>query len=166
MCRITYNNIIQSSHIIMKRGIIGAIIGGIAFVGLLTALLVATGIFIDRGDSNYVGPLPLVFTEERYKVGSPIFFSVRGILDAENGNLVFVTPKNEIYTTIPYDGNVKESFNQYFRIAFTKSSICSIEDIVGVWTVYFNGTHARQPVMFEIINELEVGASERYQSQC
>ena len=148
----------------MKRGVIGAIAGGIAFVGLLAALIVATGVFIDRGDSNYVGPLPLVFTKEQYVVGDIIFFSVRGILDAENGSLVFVTPKNEIHTTIPYDGSAKRSFNHYFRIGLAEDDVCSVEDIVGVWTVYFDGTHARQPVTFEIIDELK--GTEIKQSQC
>ena len=150
----------------MKRGVIGAVAGGIAFVGLLAALIVATGVFIERGDSNYTEPLPLVFTKEQYKVGNLIFFSVKGILDTESGDLLFVTPKNEIYTTIPYDGSVKNSFNQYFRISLSNNNICSVEDIVGIWTVYFNGTHARQPVIFEVLDELEVGESERYQTQC
>ncbi|MBI5860537.1 MAG: hypothetical protein HZB73_07715 [Nitrosarchaeum sp.] len=66
--------------------------------------------------------------------------------------------------SIPFDGMKKSGFNQYFKPSISKARhICSTDDIIGEWTIVFQGTEY-QPLKFRILNDTiptEIGNFER-----
>jgi hypothetical protein len=103
-------------------------------------------------DWNRSGPFAI--NEMEYKIGDNIFLAVEGLMRHDIGNIVFVLPNSTTkYITIPFDGTEKSGFNQYFRPALSKNrGICSMNDIVGEWTVVFQGTNYKS-IKFIIRNE-------------
>ena len=47
-----------------------------------------------------------------------------------------------VYLTIPFDGSEKSAFNYYVEPQISKiNGLCSIDDIIGKWSVVFRGTN-------------------------
>ena len=78
---------------------------------------------------------------------------------------MFVLPNGTTkYMVIPFDGTEKSGFNQYFKPSLSKGrGICSVNDIIGEWTVVFQGTNYKS-IKFTIRNETipsEIGIFEK-----
>ena len=75
----------------------------------------------------------------------------------EAGNILIVRPNGDIWTTIPFNGTLKNTFNYYFKPDTSKAlKIYGPEDLVGTWKVIFQGL-TYEPLSFEIINEFIPG---------
>jgi hypothetical protein len=47
-----------------------------------------------------------------------------------------------VWDSIPFDGAIKSNFNFYFEPKIEKYSVfCSIDDIMGKWSLIFRGTN-------------------------
>jgi hypothetical protein len=149
---------------------------GIGLVAALTIAVVATIIFggpIDISpkkesefkDWNRSGPFAI--NKDEYKIGENIFIAVEGLTPSDVGNAVFVLPNGTTkYISIPFDGSQKSGFNQYFKPAISKSRhICSVDDIIGNWTVVFQGTQYK-PLKFKILNDTIPTEQGNFQRVC
>lgn len=116
-------------------------------------------------DWNRSGPFAI--NKPEYKVGDNVFFAVRDLTFNDIGNAVFVLPNGTTkYISIPFDGTQKSGFNQYFKPSISKArSICSVSDIIGEWTIIFQGTEY-QPLKFRILNETIPSEIGNFQQVC
>jgi len=96
---------------------------------------------------------PFTILKYEYKLGERVFLVVDGLQENEKGNIKIFTPEDRLFLKIPFDGFGKSSFNQYFKPDTAKSGVaCDPEELVGIWTVVFEGV-SYQPIKFEFINE-------------
>jgi hypothetical protein len=88
----------------------------------------------------------------------------------EKGQAAFLRPLNDthysVYQTVPFDGAKKNAFNYYIQPQLSKTrGLCTMDDIVGVWTVVFRGTDYKN-LKFEITDEILPGDENSYQPVC
>jgi len=109
----------------------------------------------------YSGPFGI--DKKSYLIGNNIFVTVHGLEPYEKGRILFVRPDNIIYRILTFDGSDKSDFNHYFTPYLTvESSTCTVDDIIGNWTISFEGTQY-EPITFEIRNEyLSEGEEQRF----
>ncbi len=113
---------------------------------------------------------PFQIDREQYLLGELVLLriGVQNELEPnDKGNIIFLQPSNgthqTVYITIPFDGSDKISFNQYFKPALSKArGICSIDDLLGNWTVVFQNTTYNN-LKFEIVDRYIPGEEENYE---
>lgn len=136
---------------------------GISVIAAIVIVLVSVILFVEPIDvvtpqenpfSTWHSSGPFAIDKKEYKIGENIFIAVGGLAPHDKGNMVFVMPNGTTkYITIPFDGSEKSGFNQYFKPAVSKfRKICSTNDLVGNWTVVFQGTNYRQ-LEFKVLNQ-------------
>ena len=113
---------------------------------------------------------PFQIDRSKYVVGEKIFLVIGGLGQQEKGQVAFLRPLNDthykVYQTIPFDGAKKNAFNYYIQPQLSKvAGICSIDDIVGQWTVVFRGTDYAN-LKFEITEQVLPGDEDNYQPVC
>ena len=113
---------------------------------------------------------PFQIDRSKYIVGEKIFLVIGGLESQEKGQVAFLRPLNDthnkVYQTVPFDGTKKNAFNYYIQPQISKvARICSIDDIVGDWTVVFRGTNYAN-LDFEITDKILPGDEDNYQSVC
>jgi len=109
---------------------------------------------------------PFQIDRSKYVLGEKIFLIIGGLEYQEKGQIAFLRPLNDthysVYQTIPFDGAKKSVFNYYIQPQLSKTrGLCSIDDIVGNWTVVFRGTNYTN-IKFEITDEILPGEEESY----
>jgi len=113
---------------------------------------------------------PFQIDRSKYVVGEKIFLVIGGLEQQEKGQVAFLRPLNDthnkVYQTIPFDGAKKNAFNYYIQPQLSKvAGICSIDDIIGQWTVVFRGTDYAN-LKFEITEQILPGDEDNYQPVC
>ncbi|CAE6487147.1 hypothetical protein [Candidatus Nitrosotenuis uzonensis] len=110
---------------------------------------------------------PFAIDKKEYKIGENIFIAVEGLRPYDKGNMVFVMPNGTTkYITIPFNGEEKSGFNQYFKPAISKfRKICSTNDLVGDWTVVFQGTNYKE-LHFTMLNETLDSSAPHFERVC
>jgi hypothetical protein len=108
---------------------------------------------------------PFAINKFEYRIGDSIFITVNGLTPNDVGSAIFVLPNGTTkYISIPFDGSKKSEFNQYFKPTISKARlICSVDDIIGEWTIVFKGTEY-SPIKFRMLNETipeEIGDFQR-----
>ena len=111
----------------------------------------------DEIKSHWIISGPFAIDKPKYKLGENIFLTVHELKPNEAGNILIVRPNGDIWTTIPFNGTLKNTFNYYFKPDTSKAlEIYGPEDLVGTWKVIFQGL-TYEPLSFEIINEFIPG---------
>ena len=106
---------------------------------------------------------PFQIDRSEYAIGEKIFIRIGGLeLDAK-GQIAVMKPLNathySVYITIPFDEAQKSAFNYYVEPQISKSrGICSVDDIIGKWTLIFRGTNY-QNLDFEITEKVVPGTN-------
>jgi hypothetical protein len=127
-----------------------------------------------NADENYFKPAPRdwqtsgPFQIDRYKylIGEKIFLRIGGLESNEKGQIAFLRPTNEthytVHQTIPFDGMQKNAFNYYTDVRLSEAfGVCSVDDIIGEWTVVFRGTNYPN-IKFEIVDEILPGEEDSF----
>lgn len=110
---------------------------------------------------NWVTSGPFAINSNQYKLGNHIFMVVTGLKPTDVGEADFVDPRGDVYTSIPFNGTLKSSFNQFFQPnTERKLGICNATSLVGHWYVSFKGVPYKS-IPFEIINEYQPGYSNK-----
>ncbi len=118
----------------------------------------------NTSDPASSGPLTILKTKNR--LYENVFFNVIGLEKNQKGDILIFAPNDELYQTIPFDGSKKTHFNFYFKPSTSSGlKLCTIEDLVGVWTAKFVGINYK-PLQFEIINEFVRGGESGLQDVC
>jgi len=110
---------------------------------------------------------PFQIDKEQYVLGELVLIRINELGPNEKGQIVFLEPSNgthqTVYITIPFDGSEKITFNQYFKPALSRvRGICTIDDLLGNWTVVFQGTDYNN-LKFEIVDRYIPGDEEHYE---
>jgi hypothetical protein len=104
---------------------------------------------------------PFQINKSEYKIGEKIFLVVNELEDNDTGEILFLRAVSSTqylqYETIPFDGKVKHTFNQYVEPKlWEERGVCSVEDIIGDWRIWFKGAKY-QSLDFKIIDERFAG---------
>ena len=113
---------------------------------------------------------PFQIDRSKYVIGEKIFLVIGGLEYEEKGQVAFLRPLNDtynsVYLTVPFDGAKKNAFNYYIQPQLSKTrGLCTIDDIVGSWTVVFRGTDYKN-LKFEITDKIIPGDEDSYQPVC
>ncbi|MDH3780322.1 MAG: hypothetical protein OES15_05640 [Nitrosopumilus sp.] len=113
---------------------------------------------------------PFQIDRSKYVIGEKIFLVIGGLEYEEKGQVTFLRPLNDtynsVYLTVPFDGAKKNAFNYYIQPQLSKTrGLCTIDDIVGSWTVVFRGTDYKN-LKFEITDKIIPGDEDSYQPVC
>jgi len=89
---------------------------------------------------------PFQIDRSEYAIGEKIFIRIGGLQFEDIGQIAVMRPLNathySVYLTIPFDGAKKAGFNYYIEPQLSKTrGLCSIDDIMGEWTLVFRGTN-------------------------
>ena len=127
-----------------------------------------------NANENYFKPAPrdwqtsgpFQIDRTQYLIGEKIFLRIGGLNPNDIGQTAFLKQSNEthytVYQIIPFDGSKKPAFNYYTDIKLSKvSGLCSVDDILGEWTVVFRGTNY-QNLKFKIINQTLPGEEDNF----
>ena len=100
---------------------------------------------------------PFFINKEQYKISENIAISIRGLKPNDIGAILFVSPEGKIARIAPFNGTAKSGFNTYWKPdTSTFTGLYEVKQLVGTWTMVFNGTNY-EPLHFEIINEFIPG---------
>ena len=113
---------------------------------------------------------PFKIDREKYVLGEKIFFIAENINYEENGKIILFRPLNQthsiIWSEFPFDGKSKTAFNIYFEPQISKlRDICTKNDLIGEWTVIFEGTNYSD-LKFEIIDKILPGSEPYFRDVC
>ncbi len=143
-------------------------------IGVIISVIVVFTVFNEQDENviqpgpfeGWIGSGPFKINKQQYKLGEQVFLSVDGLKPQESGNIIFMTPNLVQYQTIPFDSGKKADFNQYFKPTTSRAlKICSVDDLVGEWTIIFQGVAYKQ-LKFEIIDEFIPGDEVHYEKVC
>ena len=146
----------------------GTIAGGIIAVVII---IVIVGFSMPVSDTEtktneWISSGSFSIDKKQYLLGDNIFLRVVDIQMHQKGEIQFIRPSGDIYRTIPFDGSLRSEFNQYFT-PFPASAlkVCSSDDLVGTWTMKFQGTNYK-PITFEMKNEYLKGEEWKFVNDC
>lgn len=133
---------------------------------------------VKKANENYYNPPPREWQTSgpfqidryRYLIGEKIFIVIGDLDLDEKGQIAFLRPMNmthvAVWQTISFDGTKKPAFNFYTQPVLSKElKICTVDDLIGEWTVVFRGTDYPN-LKFKIINEILPGDEESYVPIC
>jgi len=137
-----------------KRKHTGSIIALIIIVGVIPA-----GIYFYNEQkappqsTQWVISGPFAINKNQYKLGENVFMVVTGLKPDDVGKIVVMDPKGGTFTTIPFNGTMKSSFNNYFKPDTERiEKLCKPTDLVGEWIIVFQGTPYKS-IPFQIVND-------------
>jgi len=113
---------------------------------------------------------PFQIDRSEYLLGEKIFLRIGGLESDEKGQIAFLKLRNQthytVFQTIEFDGSKKLAFNYYTDIKLIETlGLCTVDDILGEWTVVFRGTdHAN--IKFNIINQTIPGDEKLFTPVC
>ena len=89
---------------------------------------------------------PFQIDRSKYAIGEKIFIRISGLEFNDKGQIAVMRSLNathySVYFTIPFDGAQKSEFNYYIDPIISKSKgLCSVDDIMGKWSLVFRGTN-------------------------
>jgi len=116
---------------------------------------------------NWYRSGPFAINKQEYKIGESVFITASGLTPDDAGRAIFVLPNGTTkYISILFNGTDKSDFNQYFKPSISKArNICSTDDIIGDWTIVFQGTQY-EPLRFRILNETISSELGNFQKVC
>ncbi len=114
---------------------------------------------------------PFQIDREQYALAELVLLRMNELGPDEKGQIVFLQPSNGthqvVYITIPFDETQKNTFNQYFKPAFSRNrGIFSKVVLLGIWTVFFQDTDGKslyENLKFEIVDRVIPGDEENYE---
>ena len=146
----------------MKKSKIGIIVIGIIIITGIIILIsnqesISENVTDDKVTEqvNTVGNFQI--DKKQYNIGEKIFLDMDYIQSEDRGTILFLRPINDTHRTaditIPFNGERKDSFSYYYEPRLDESKgICSMEDLVGKWSIVFFETKYRN-IEFEIKNQ-------------
>ena len=138
----------------------------IAGIVIVIAIIVTAGLIIQKPHNEtklqWIVSGPFAISKSQYKLGENVFLTVNGLKPSEAGNITIARPSGDIFLRIPFNGTLKEGFNQYFKPDLKKAlDITNKDELVGKWYVVFDGVNY-PPLGFEITNEFLPGEEQYY----
>ena len=96
---------------------------------------------------------PFTIKDDELVIHQNLFLIAQELKLTDKGNVIILSPGGQIYASIPFDGQIKSTWNKHFVPDLSrKAKICSLEDLTGTWKIIFDGT-LYQPITFKILEE-------------
>jgi len=112
---------------------------------------------------QFLGPLQI--NKDKYLLGENIFVIINNLQPEDEGVVLFYIPEGKVFYDIPFDGSKNEFKKLYFKPQLLKSrDICQVEQLVGTWTVMFQG-YEQFRLEFELVDEF-LPNNEQYFEVC
>jgi hypothetical protein len=112
----------------------------------------------ENNTSQWIISGPFAITKEKYRLGENIFMVIQGLKPNDAGQMVVVDPKGGVFAQVPFNGTMKSEFNYFFKPNTERiEKLCTPQDLVGNWTIVFQGTSYR-PIPFQVINDWVQGS--------
>ena len=146
----------------------GKIIIGIfvIIIGIIVAAFASMHSTNNENIEDWISSGPFSIDKQQYLLGENIFLIATALQPNEKGEIQFIRPSGDTYRTIPFDGEIRTDFNQYFTpFPSAALKVCSSDDLVGDWFVKFEGTNYK-PIEFEIKNEYLKGEEYKFIEDC
>jgi len=142
-----------------KKKHTGSIIALIIIVGIIPA-----GIYFyneqKTPQTTWIASGPFAINKNQYKLGENVFMVVTGLKPNDVGKILVTDPKGGTFTTIPFNGTMKSSFNNYFKPNTERAEqLCKPTDLVGNWTIVFKGVPYKS-IPFKIVNDWIPGSQQ------
>ena len=97
---------------------------------------------------------PLQINKDRYLLGENVYVILKDLRPQDKGTILFITPGNVIYDEWGFNGNERDFQKKYFKPQLLKSKqLCQKEDLIGQWTVMFEG-YEMGKLHFELLSEI------------
>jgi hypothetical protein len=83
---------------------------------------------------------PLQINKDKYLLGENVYVTLTNLRPQDQGTVQFFAPGGILYTEMGFDGEVRDSQKKYFKPGLLKSkNLCEKKDLIGTWTVMFEG---------------------------
>ena len=97
---------------------------------------------------------PLQINKDKYLLGENVFLILKNLKSGDKGTVLILTPEDKIYDKWGFDGNERDFQKKYFKPALLKSkNICEKEQLIGEWTVMFEG-YDMAKLHFEVLSDI------------
>ena len=97
---------------------------------------------------------PLQINKDKYLLGENVFMIIRDLQPGDKGTVLIITPENKIYDKWGFNGSERDYQKKYFKPQLLLSkNICQKEQLVGMWTVMFEG-YDMAKLHFEVIPDI------------
>jgi len=120
--------------------------------------------------NNWQSSGPFKINRDKYLLGENLFIVGESLEPTDKGQIAILHPKNKthykVYTTIPFDGSEKLSFNYHFTPQISEiKGICDMSQLVGTWKVVFQGTQYEN-LEFQMMDDILPGDEWKFEPQC
>lgn len=143
-----------------KRNATGAIIGVMVVIAVSAGFIYFSNQHNLPGNNTLQGVTsgPFMINNSTYRLGDNVFMTVTGLKPTDVGKIVVLDPKGGTFTQVPFNGTMKSDFNYFFKPNTERiEKLCTPQDLVGNWTIVFQGTKYNS-IPFKIINEWVEGS--------
>jgi hypothetical protein len=147
-----------------KKNAASAIIAVIVIIAISASAIYFYNQQKTSGGNNtaqWVTSGPFAINNGTYRLDDNVFMVVTGLKPTDVGKIIVYDPKGGVFTQTPFNGTLKTEFNVFFKPQTNRvEKLCTPQDLVGNWTIEFQGT-SYNPIQFRVINEwVQGGQSE------
>lgn len=126
-------------------------------MGIVITGIIAAAIYLYEQkppeEPQWVTSGPFAINKNQYKLGEYVFMVVSNLKPSDVGEIVVTDPKGGVFTTIPFNGTMKDNFHQFFKPNTSRlEALCTPQDLVGKWNIIFKGVPYKS-IPFEIVND-------------
>ena len=83
---------------------------------------------------------PLQINKDKYLLGENVYVILKDLRPQDKGTVQFFTPGGTLYNEMGFNGENRDFQKKYFKPGLLKSkNLCEREQLVGTWTVMFEG---------------------------
>ena len=83
---------------------------------------------------------PLQINKDKYLLGENVYVILKDLRPQDKGTVQFFTPDGTLYNEMGFNGENRDFQKKYFKPGLLKSkNLCEKEQLVGTWTVMFEG---------------------------
>ena len=83
---------------------------------------------------------PLQINKDKYLLGENVYVILKDLRPQDKGTVQFFTPGGIVYDEMGFNGENRDFQKKYFKPGLLKSkNLCEREQLVGTWTVMFEG---------------------------
>jgi len=97
---------------------------------------------------------PLQINKDKYLLGENVYVILKNLRPQDKGAVQFFTPGGILYNEMGFNGENKDFAKMYFKPGLLKSkNLCEQKDLVGTWTVMFEG-YEQAKLYFEMLPDI------------
>ncbi len=97
---------------------------------------------------------PLQINKDKYLLGENVYVILKDLRPQDKGTVQFFSPGGVLYDEMGFNGENRDFSKKYFKPGLLKSkNLCQKEQLVGTWTVMFEG-YEQAKLYFEMMPDI------------